>query len=282
VPSEPELRYDAVVDVDADSSVGFAVRLAGWNKRVLDIGCATGYVAAALGARGCTVIGIEGDARAAERAGAVTERVIVGDLEDPVTMDALGDETFDVVLCGDVLEHLVDPVGVLRRAVGRLRPDGIVIVSLPNVAHVDVRLNLLQGRFPYTELGLLDRTHLRFYTAASARELLEQAGLTVVRTERTRAPLYATEQAATIDRSAVGDALLQQVLADPDAETYQFVMVGVRHGAGALVEDVAVRCAALEAEVAHLRSQRDDLQRRLAAQRVRGLLRRLVQRARQW
>jgi SAM-dependent methyltransferase len=276
----PEYRYDAVVDPDAATSVGYAVRLAGWNKRVLDVGCATGYVAATLSDRGCTVVGIEGDPHAAEKARSVTERVVVGDLEDPATIDSLGDDSFDVVLCGDVLEHLVDPIAVLRRAVEHLRPDGIVIVSVPNVAHADVRLNLLQGRFPYTETGLLDRTHLRFYTASSARELLEHAGLLVVRTERVRVPRYMTELAVGIDPTAVEPSVLRQLDADPEAATYQFVMVGVRQGADALTKDLADRCADLEAQVAHLRWQRDAAEHTLATQRFRALLRRAYLRLR--
>jgi 2-polyprenyl-3-methyl-5-hydroxy-6-metoxy-1,4-benzoquinol methylase len=276
VTPTPEFRYDVDVDVDADTSHAIAIRLAGWNKRVLDVGCATGYVAAALADRGCDVVGIEGDERAAERARDVCERVVVGDLEDPATIDGLGDDTFDVVLCGDVLEHLVDPVPVLRRAVEHLRPDGLVIVSLPNIAHVDVRLALLQGHFPYADLGLLDRTHLRFFTATSAHELLEQGGLTVVRTERLQRNTFTTELAPAIDRSAVDPQVLQRVLADPNALTYQFVIVGVRHGAASLVEDLARRCTDLEAEATLQRNQRMMAEHQLA----RSLRHRLARRFR--
>ena len=82
---------------------------------------------------------------------------------------------YDVVLCLDVLEHLVDPAGALAALRG-LAPRGRALISLPNVAHWSLRKELLRGRWEYTESGLLDRTHLRFYTLDTARSLLSQAG----------------------------------------------------------------------------------------------------------
>jgi methionine biosynthesis protein MetW len=157
------------------------------GARVLDVGCATGYLAAELGRRGCRVTGVEADPGAAEQARAHCERVIVGDVEDRVVRDgvaALG--PFDVVVLGDVLEHLRDPWSVLRA----LAPVGDrVVASVPNVAHWTGRRALLRGRFPYAEHGLFDRTHLRFFTRASARALAEGAGLRVVEERFAPAPV---------------------------------------------------------------------------------------------
>ena len=148
------------------------------GSRVLDVGCAEGYLAAALVERGCTVVGVEFDARAAEAARAVCERVVSGDVEDP---DVRGDVDgeFDRILCGDVLEHLRDPGALLRWAATLLARDGRAVVSLPNIAHWTARRELLRGRFPQADHGLFDRTHLRFFTRATARELVEGAGLGV-------------------------------------------------------------------------------------------------------
>ena len=77
---------------------------------------------------------------------------------------------------GDTLEHLADPVAVLRRLRPALADDGALVVSIPNVANWAMRLGLLAGRFRYTERGILDRTHLRFYTARTVREMLAEAG----------------------------------------------------------------------------------------------------------
>ena len=158
-------RYSQTVDLDNwNSSHALAVMSVPPGSRVLDLGTADGSVARALKDRGCTVWGIECDERAADAASQVCDRVIVADLETPETFDTLDGETFDVVLALDVLEHLRDPTPVLRRAARHLTPKGIAIVSIPNVTHGALRVSLLEGRFNYTEQGLLDRTHLRSST----------------------------------------------------------------------------------------------------------------------
>ena len=155
--------------------------------RVLDVGCATGYLAAQLARRGCRVTGVEADPVAAERAREHCEAVVVGDVEDAVCRSELAARApFDVVLCGDVLEHLRDPWSALR-ALAAL--GGQVVLSVPNVAHWTGRRALARGRFPYAEHGLFDRTHLRFFTRATARDLAQSAGLRIVDERFAPAPL---------------------------------------------------------------------------------------------
>jgi SAM-dependent methyltransferase len=88
---------------------------------------------------------------------------------------------FDVVVCADILEHLPSPEELLAAIHKWLKPGGVLLVSLPNVANITVRLSLLLGRFSYAERGILDRTHLRFFTKRTARALLEDAGFRVNR-----------------------------------------------------------------------------------------------------
>lgn len=147
--------------------------------RVLDVGCATGYLGRYLTEeQGCTVDGVEYDLQAAEIARQYYRRVWVGDVEDEVLLaDIPG--PYDVVMCPAVLEHLARPDLVLRRLRRLIAPGGFLIASLPNVAHWSVRWKLLRGRWDYTEYGLLDRTHLRFYTLRTAQELLENVGYRV-------------------------------------------------------------------------------------------------------
>jgi O-antigen biosynthesis protein len=192
------------------------------GARVLDVGCSTGYMAERLVARGCTVVGLERDPASAALAERWCERVIVGDVED------LGDRArieagFDVVLLGDVLEHLVDPWDTLRFVRGLLADGGVAVVSLPNVAAWPVRLGLLAGRFEYSDFGLLDRTHLRFFTRATAHELFDRAGFVVERErfahlERTPGPL---RRALPLPMSLVDRALARLV---PGLFAQQFVL----------------------------------------------------------
>ena len=147
------------------------------GDRILDAGTSTGYLARRLVAAGRRVDGADLDPEAAEQAREVCEFVWVGDLSqlDPSELPA----TYDLILFADTLEHLPDPPAVLRRLKERLAPGGTLVVSLPNVANWAIRLSLLAGRFHYTERGILDRTHLRFYTKNSAVEMVEEGGFRV-------------------------------------------------------------------------------------------------------
>lgn len=147
--------------------------------RVLEGGVSSGYFAELLVRAGRRVDGIELDPIAAERARRVCERVVVGDLQD-IDVEQLNGP-YDLLLFGDTLEHVPDPVAVLRTLTPKLRPNGTLVVSTPNVANWAVRLGLLAGRFNYTDRGILDRTHLRFYTRGTLVEMLEEAGFIVER-----------------------------------------------------------------------------------------------------
>jgi O-antigen biosynthesis protein len=236
--------YDMTVDPDAENNThAYALAMVGHNKSVLEIGCATGYFTKAMVERGCKVVGIELDPTAAGLAEAWAERVVVGDIDGGALWEQIDDESVDVIVCGDVLEHLRDPLGALQAAVRKLKSDGIVVTSLPNVAHGDVRLQLLHGSFRYRDLGLLDRTHIRFFTLESVRELLRDAGLVVVDTKRVVVPLFGSE--VDITRDEFQQVTIDEILQDPEAETYQFVMKSVRDNGTQATAELADRVAEL-------------------------------------
>jgi 2-polyprenyl-3-methyl-5-hydroxy-6-metoxy-1,4-benzoquinol methylase len=146
----------------------------GTGRRVLDVGCSSGYLAEPLSERGNTIVGIELDPAAAREAERFCERVLVGDVE---TMELpLEPGSFDVVLCGDVVEHLRDPVASLARLRPLLKPGGRLVLSTPNVANWAIRLALLGGRWRYTDRGILDRSHTHLFTRATLVEALRAAG----------------------------------------------------------------------------------------------------------
>jgi methionine biosynthesis protein MetW len=148
--------------------------LVGADKVVLDVGCGGGYLAERLTSRGCHVTGIDNDEVLLQRARTVCSEVIRHDLEAVDTLDV--EKRFDVVVMADVLEHLRVPEKLLAKAASWLRPGGFVVISIPNVAHVSVRLKLLLGRFDYGPTGILDQTHMRFFTRRTFASLLMGAG----------------------------------------------------------------------------------------------------------
>ena len=113
-------------------------------------------------------------------------RMLEGNVET-LDFDELG--RYDAILLGDVLEHLRNPRAILEKLAGKLKPGGKILISLPNIANIWVRLNLLLGRFNYSRVGILDETHLRFFTLKSARQLAADSGLDVISTGVTPIPL---------------------------------------------------------------------------------------------
>ena len=150
------------------------------GRTVLDVGCATGYLGEALKARGCRIWGLDQHPAALALAEACYEDVRAIDLDECAELP-WPDHFFDVALAADVLEHLRDPDRALQLIRSQIRPEGRLIVSLPNVAHASIRLPLLFGRFRYGRTGILDETHLRLYTFTTAREFVESGGFTVER-----------------------------------------------------------------------------------------------------
>jgi 2-polyprenyl-3-methyl-5-hydroxy-6-metoxy-1,4-benzoquinol methylase len=150
------------------------------GDRIFEGGVSSGYLARRFVEEGRLVDGAELSADAARQAEQICERVWVGDLER-LDVDDLA--TYRVMLFGDTLEHLVDPAGLLRRLHPKLDTDGALVVSIPNVANWTMRLRLLAGRWNYTDRGILDRTHLRFFNKRTAIELLQSAGFEVVRVQ---------------------------------------------------------------------------------------------------
>jgi 2-polyprenyl-3-methyl-5-hydroxy-6-metoxy-1,4-benzoquinol methylase len=150
----------------------------GPGASVLDIGCWAGWAGAFLvEERNVTVDGVEPDLEMGSVAARTYRTVVPSTIEEALAdLTADPDRRYDHLLFLDVLEHMRDPAPVLRDARALIKPGGSVLVSLPNVAHWSVRKELALGRWRYSDSGILDRTHLRFYTVDSARELLTESG----------------------------------------------------------------------------------------------------------
>jgi methionine biosynthesis protein MetW len=169
------LRYDWC-DMRRDEVGGAVCALVPVRSRVLDVGCGTGALAAAVRvSRGAEVVGVEPEPTRAAAARSKGLSVEVGVLTATL-LEQLG--RFDVVLIADVLEHLVNPGSMLQLVRTALRPDGMMVVSVPNVAHWTVRVDLLRGRFRYSHWGIMDAEHLRWFTRQSLNDLLARCGFT--------------------------------------------------------------------------------------------------------
>jgi 2-polyprenyl-3-methyl-5-hydroxy-6-metoxy-1,4-benzoquinol methylase len=261
IPPPHAFKYTEF-QADPGSTHSKIVSLVPPATRVLEFGCATGYMSDVLKNRlGCTVIGVEISPEAAALAEEHTERVIVGDAEKIDYAAELAGEEFDVVLFADVLEHLKEPGDVLRRIRPFVAENGVVISSIPNIAHGSVRLALLGGEFRYREWGLLDDAHLRFFTRSSIQDLFEETGYVVTHWVRQRLDVGETE----ISVPQVPDAVREWIATDPETTTYQFVL-------RALVSDPASQLLALRKELLELRKELEELDKLRPHQDVAGQL----------
>jgi 2-polyprenyl-3-methyl-5-hydroxy-6-metoxy-1,4-benzoquinol methylase len=154
--------------------------------RVLDVGCGSGVHGAELSRLyGHNVVGVDLSEASIQKAKTRLTEAYVADVTQPERYPFQGRQHFDVILFSDILEHLTDPLDILTRHFQLLAPGGQVLISLPNVAIWNVRLELLLGLFEYGDTGTLDRTHMRFFTRRSFRRFLSQAGLIINRSRIT-------------------------------------------------------------------------------------------------
>jgi 2-polyprenyl-3-methyl-5-hydroxy-6-metoxy-1,4-benzoquinol methylase len=187
-------------------------------RRVLDLGCATGTTGAELKRRqAAEVVGVELEPEYAREAAERLDDVLVADV---ATAEPSG--RFDALIAADILEHLQDPWGALRRYATLLEPGATVVVSLPNVGHWSTYAHLARGSWPRKPEGIFDATHLRWFTLRDARELLTQAGLE---------PHTVVRRGWIATRGSRLDALAPPLLQVPVLRalfTFQYILVATR------------------------------------------------------
>jgi 2-polyprenyl-3-methyl-5-hydroxy-6-metoxy-1,4-benzoquinol methylase len=258
------IRYARAINLDDRRNPHtLAVLLVADGSRVLDIGTATGTVAEALRERGARVWGVEIDEAAAKEAAKACEQIVIGDVEQ-LDLDAeLDQHEFDWLLLLDVLEHLRDPLATLKRSASLLAPGGRVLISIPNVAHTSVRLQLLRGHFQYTETGLLDRTHLRFFDQDSVRELLAAADLSI---EEELPIRRSPEEERGVELESVSPELMRELESDSASDIYQFVIIARRRDssiAGQASENGRVGATSTATLLGQLWMQVDELEKQV-------------------
>lgn len=224
------MKYRTIVDLsEPNSSQAIIARqidaLCPRGARVLDLGCAAGDLGAALTEQGFHVTGIDRDAEALAIAKDRMARTLEADLAERSWVGALRDvapnESFHAICLGDLIDQLTEPATFLREALEFLATEGVVLISVPNVAHGALRLSLLQGQWRYTEEGLLDSTHTRFFTLNSAAELIRSCGLGISEIKATSREVLDTE--VLIDDAGLPGSIVEWVRNQDGTSDYQYV-----------------------------------------------------------
>ena len=239
-----EHRYHRMVDPERDDSLAKIARLVTPGSKVLDLGTGNGALGQYLSSeRNCSVDGIEFSGERAKRAAPHYRKLHVADLESVKLKPLLSEDYYDYIVCADILEHLRDPGRLLDQLSSLLAQDGSILLSVPNVAHMGLVADLLAGEFQYRSEGLLDETHLRFFTRKSLLELLSSHGLTPIKLDR----VLDLENSEYRSRhlQAFPPRIKSYLRALPESLTYQFIVEVVpnsgRHSEREGLTDRAIR-----------------------------------------
>ena len=218
-----EHRYDRLLDPTGDDSLAKIARWVASGSKVLDLGTGNGALGQYLSSeKSCIVDGIELSSERAKRAAPHYRKLQVADLELVKLATLFTEGLYDTIVCADILEHLRVPGDVLDQLPSLLAEDGSILLSIPNVAHMGLVANLLAGEFQYRPEGLLDETHLRFFTRKSLVELLESHGLTPIKLDRVMD--LGNSEYRLRHLQAFPPRIRSYLRALPESLTYQFVV----------------------------------------------------------
>ncbi|MGR6546014.1 methyltransferase domain-containing protein [Paenibacillus tundrae] len=217
-------KYDYEVDLTKETSASKIIKLISGNSRVLEIGCASGYMTKILREeKGCVIDCVEINEDDALKAQVYCNEMLIGDIEkiDFSFLKSWG--KYDYILFADVLEHLKHPKVILEKCKDLLNINGQVIASIPNMAHSSIVFNLLKGDYNYQNIGLLDNTHLKFYTKKSIVQLFEESGYFIKIVDRVK--IYPQFSEFSIDIESYPDEIINYVYRNnSEADTYQFIL----------------------------------------------------------
>jgi len=192
------------------------------NSRILEVGCSSGYFGKALKQNGHEVWGVEISRQAVELARLCLDHVFHGTIEEFLCNKNSQDIKFDYIVFGDVLEHLTDPLKILKDCRRILSHRGAIVASIPNVAHRAVRAMLMEGRWDYDDMGIMDNTHLRFFTRKTIVDLFTHGDYEITEMETVILPAEST--GIDVDFHFLED--VAPMMKGSDLETFQFVLLG--------------------------------------------------------
>jgi len=219
------MKYNCELNsINLNSSHGKLLSQIQPGSTVLECGCATGYMTKFMKEElGCTVSIIEYEQAAFDIAKQYAADGICGDLMDTTWIHHFSGKTFDYILFADVLEHVYDPLTVLRHATQFLSENGTILVSLPNIGHNDILLKLFYDHWDYTQTGLLDDTHIHFWGKNNLDSFFDNANLSIVHRDYITIPTFLTEQMNEFSAEYISQ-LHELLRLRKSGEVYQFII----------------------------------------------------------
>jgi 2-polyprenyl-3-methyl-5-hydroxy-6-metoxy-1,4-benzoquinol methylase len=170
-------KWQSESDLPLESKI--ILKWIGKEKKVLEVGCHSGGFSQWIQKQNCEVTGIEINSKALEEAKPFLMEAFCGDIENEDFWKNLSEKKFDVIMFEHVLEHLANPWKILKQCKNILNKNGMLIIALPNISNADSRFNMFIGNFDYSETGVMDKTHLRFFNQKTIREMIVQAGFNI-------------------------------------------------------------------------------------------------------
>jgi 2-polyprenyl-3-methyl-5-hydroxy-6-metoxy-1,4-benzoquinol methylase/glycosyltransferase involved in cell wall biosynthesis len=229
-----EIKYQGIIDLSVKNNAHtmayeFIDKVADSRSlQILEVGCSTGYFGSALKAAGHIVWGIEPNKASAFIASQNLDHVFVGFVE--AFIETYPDKKFDVITFGDVLEHIAEPSEVLNQCQSMLVEGGAIVASVPNVAHIAIRSMLLEGRWEYGDLGILDKTHLRFFTKQTIQDLFYDSGYSVVEISGVKLTAEAAAGASDMQLNQSAATYVDNFASDDHKYDFQYVLLAVPAG----------------------------------------------------
>ncbi|MCB1645300.1 MAG: methyltransferase domain-containing protein [Pseudomonadales bacterium] len=223
-----DVVYEAAIDLrvlnNAHSKIASSILQRGRERaaplRILEVGCSSGYLGKFLKSAGHEVWGIETQPIAVARASKCLDYVYPGTVQSFIIDHESENQRFDIIIFGDVLEHLADPADILRACRKLLTHSGEILASVPNVSHEAVRLMLLEGRWEYQKTGIMDQTHLRFFSRDTLVSLFTETGYKITSMDTVTLPL------SNVDIGISADIYREtrHLPFDDDKDVFQFVV----------------------------------------------------------
>lgn len=177
-----ELIYDREITDNFDTLHREHQKILNWvnqNEAILEVGCHSGYLSKWFKDKNCSVIGIDLDEKALQKASLIVDKTIHGNIDDPATWTPLKGKKFNCITFMHILEHTINPWKILKSSTSLLERNGHIIISLPNICNIQNRFSIFKGNFDYEDVGVMDRTHLRFFNLKTATDLIESSGLVI-------------------------------------------------------------------------------------------------------